>query len=684
MRGYLVGALLGAMAGVPELAERAAPRRVVVTGRVTDAASGAAVVGAEVAASRFNVAAVTDSAGIYHLSVRRAATASPSVLLRVKRIGYVGAEREVRLAGDTVRADFALQAAALQLQTQRVAAPPTPLEERGVTGSTATVTTEALQSSPRAAAAADAAAAPGRAITLASPATPSYAPPSTARSVPPHRTRGERGGWVLRDTTAAWNTEAYAHIVDNPFLDARGNPRSTFAIDVDRASYANVRRFLREGRLPPKDAVRIEELVNYFPYDYRAPRGDDPFAVHAEVAPAPWNPAHSLVRIGLQGRRVDAERLPPSNFVFLVDVSGSMRSPDKLPLVQESLRLLVDQLRPDDRVAIVVYAGAAGLVLPSTPGSRKARIREAIDALEAGGSTAGGAGIRLAYEVAREHHVRRGNNRVILATDGDFNVGVSSDAELVRLIEEKREQGTFLTVLGYGTGNLKDAKMEQLADKGNGNYAYVDGLQEARKVLVREMGGTLHAIAKDVKVQVEFNPRRVQSYRLIGYENRALRDEDFADDRKDGGELGAGHAVTALYEVVPVGAPRAGRESEPLRYQRRAARPETADGDELLYVKLRYKEPDGRTSRLLERPVLDRAGPPSRELTFAAAVAAFGMILRDSEHRGQATMSDVIAMASRSLGEDRDGDRAEFVQLAREARRLLGEDDEPVAVREER
>ena len=634
---------------------------------MTDAASGRAVEGARLSVDAGGTAALTGADGSYRLVVPAAGRAS-SATLRVRRVGYEQAERRVRLASDTVRADFALRAMATRLEAQ------------------AAVAKEGARTEARSdhVAAADAAAAPGRSITLASPATPSYASPSTARSVPPHRTRGERGGWVLRDTTAGWNTEAYAHIVDNPFLDARGNPRSTFAIDVDRASYANVRRFLREGRLPPKDAVRIEELVNYFPYDYRAPRGDDPFAVHAEVAPAPWNPVHSLVRIGLQGRRVDAERLPPSNFVFLVDVSGSMRSPDKLPLVQESLRLLVDQLRPDDRVAIVVYAGAAGLVLPSTPGSRKARIREAIDALEAGGSTAGGAGIRLAYAVAREHHVRRGNNRVILATDGDFNVGVSSDAELVRLIEEKREQGTFLTVLGYGTGNLKDAKMEQLADKGNGNYAYVDGLQEARKVLVREMGGTLHAIAKDVKVQVEFNPRRVQSYRLIGYENRALRDEDFADDRKDGGELGAGHTVTALYEVVPVGAPRAGREPEPLRYQRRAARPETADGDELLYVKLRYKEPDGRTSRLLERPVLDRAGPPSRELTFAAAVAAFGMILRDSEHRGQATMSDVIALASRSLGEDRDGDRAEFVQLAREARRLLGEDDEPVAVREER
>ena len=675
MRIYIVGALVGAVAGAPELQSRQT-RDVVLAGRVTDAESAQGVEAARVIVDRERARTVTDADGRYRVTVR--AARGEQVVVRVQRIGFERAERAVRLTRDTVRADFALRRGTAGLQAQVLTR-----EERRAAKVAATEGT----------AAADAAAtvAPQAATGAA---TPSYAPPPTANRM---RLRGDRGydpGYGRRPYAAvdsAFDTEAYAHIVDNPFLDARAHALSTFSIDVDRASYSNVRRFLAEGRLPPKDAVRIEELVNYFPYEYRGPRGREPFAVHTEVASAPWNRAHRLVRVGLQGRVVDAERLPPSNFVFLVDVSGSMQSPDKLPLVQQSLRLLVDELRPEDRVAIVVYAGAAGLVLPSTPGSRKARIREAIDALQAGGSTAGGAGIRLAYEVAREHHVRGGNNRVILATDGDFNVGPSSDAELVRLIEQKREQGTFLTVLGFGTGNLKDSKMEQIADKGNGNYAYVDGLLEARKVLVREMGGTLHTIAKDVKVQVEFNPARVQSYRLIGYENRALRNEDFADDRKDAGELGAGHSVTALYEVVPVGAPRAARAPEPLRYQEergddaerslRAERPARADGGELLYVKLRYKLPDGRTSRLLEHAVLDRVDRPSEDFTFAAAVAAFGMLLRDSEHRGSATMGDVVEMASRALGEDPDGYRAEFVQLAKEARRLLG--DEPVAARDD-
>ena len=565
MRIYLVGALLGVVAGTPELQThlaREAPD-VVLIGHVTDAASAQGVAAAQVIVDRERARAVTDADGRYRMTVGGVARGG-QVVVRVRRIGYAQVERLVRLSGDTVRADFTLQASATGLQAQVLAREEGRVGKAGSRGAVA-----------EAAAAADAAATsptPGSAVAPPPVRTPAYALTPQPRDLRLRRDRGyERDEQYTHPTydpaDAAFNTESYAHIADNPFLDARSHALSTFSIDVDRASYSNVRRFLAQGQLPPKDAVRIEELVNYFPYEYRAPRGREPFAVHTEVAPAPWNRAHRLVRVGLQGRVVDAERLPPSNFVFLVDVSGSMQSPDKLPLVRQSLLLLVDELRPEDRVAIVVYAGAAGLVLPSTPGSRKARIREAIDALQAGGSTAGGAGIRLAYDVAREHHVRGGNNRVILATDGDFNVGPSSDAELVRLIEQKREQGTFLTVLGYGTGNLKDSKMEQLADKGNGNYAYVDGLLEARKVLVREMGGTLHTIAKDVKVQVEFNPARVQSYRLIGYENRALRNEDFADDRKDAGELGAGHSVTALYEVVPVGAPRAARPPEPLRYR---------------------------------------------------------------------------------------------------------------------
>lgn len=475
------------------------------------------------------------------------------------------------------------------------------------------------------------------------------------------------------------DTEAYAAIDENPFLSVAANPLSTFSVDVDRASYSNVRRFLNEGRLPPRDAVRIEELVNYFAYDYPEPSGRDPFSVTTEVAPAPWNPRHELVRIGLKGKSVDLENMPPGNLVFLIDVSGSMNEPMKLPLLKEAFAMLVDQLRPQDRVAIVVYAGSAGLVLPSTPGSEKGRIQDALAGLEAGGSTAGGEGIRLAYRIAWENRIEGGNNRVILATDGDFNVGVSSDAEMVRLIEEKRKQGTFLTVLGFGEGNLKDTKMEQIADKGNGHYSYIDSSLEARKVLVGELGGTLLTIAKDVKLQIEFNPERVASYRLIGYENRMLRNEDFNDDAKDAGEIGAGHTVTALYELVPVGVDDAVKTGtiDPLRYGNGpavdAAKPDAiaaARGNELLFVKLRYKDPDGETSRLIEHPVKDSASAPSEDLRFAAAVAEFGLLLRDSKHKGSASFEDVKATAMRASGRDREGYRAEFARLVDIARTL--------------
>ncbi len=463
-----------------------------------------------------------------------------------------------------------------------------------------------------------------------------------------------------------FNTEAYDHIVENVFLGVAANPLSTFSIDVDRASYSNVRRFINQGQRPPKDAVRIEELINYFTYDYPDPDGDHPFSITTEVTDAPWNPIHKLVRIGIQGERVDTRDLPPSNLVFLLDVSGSMQSPDKLPLLKASFRMLVNELRPQDRVAIVVYAGAAGLVLPSTPGDEKGKILDAIEALEAGGSTAGGAGIVLAYKVAHENHIDGGNNRVILATDGDFNVGASSDAEMVRLIEEKRGQGTFLTVLGFGTGNLKDSKMEKLADHGNGNFAYIDNLMEARKVLVSEIGGTLLTIAKDVKIQVEFNPTRVQAYRLIGYENRLLANEDFNDDRKDAGELGAGHSVTALYEVIPVGVASRFeiRGVDSLRYQAPGKLAPTAVSPELLFVRLRYKDPDGTESRLIEQPVLDVRDEASTDLRFAAAVAGFGMILRESEYCGNDwTLADVLRLARSATGEDVEGYRAEFIRL---------------------
>jgi Ca-activated chloride channel family protein len=380
------------------------------------------------------------------------------------------------------------------------------------------------------------------------------------------------------------------------------------------------------------------------------------------------------VRIGLRGRPIDADALPPNNLVFLIDVSGSMESEDKLPLLKSAFRLLVNELRPQDRVALVVYAGNAGVVLPPTPGSQKDSILDAIDRLEAGGSTAGGAGIRLAYDVARQNFMPSGNNRVILATDGDFNVGVSSDAELVQLIEERREQGTFLTVLGFGTGNIKDSKMEKLADKGNGNYAYVDNLMEARKVLVTEMGGTLLTIAKDVKLQLEFNPTRVAAYRLLGYENRLLRDEDFKDDTKDAGELGSGHTVTALYELIPPGSPDLAKVPRPdsLRYTKTPPRTDAATSSELLFVKLRYKQPTGRQSREMTHVVADEVtATPSVDLAFASAVAEFGMVLRDSPHKGKSSLDQVIARAERSLGADQFGYRAEFVSMARMARDVL-------------
>jgi Ca-activated chloride channel homolog len=470
------------------------------------------------------------------------------------------------------------------------------------------------------------------------------------------------------------NTEEYGRITDNPFLETLRNPLSTFSIDVDRASYSNVRRFLTSNQRPPRDAVRIEEMINYFSYDYSDPPSGQPFSVTTEIASCPWNEKNWLLLIGLQGRRIDMRDLPPGNLVFLIDVSGSMEY--KLPLVKNALHLLVDQLRPQDHVAIVAYAGNAGLVLPSTPGSEKGRIAEAIDRLEAGGSTAGGEGILLAYKIAQESFVEGGNNRVILATDGDFNVGVSSDGELERLIEEKRRERIFLTVLGFGTGNVKDSKMELLADKGNGNYAYIDTLQEARKVLVQELGATLTTIAKDVKLQIEFNPSKVRAYRLIGYENRLLRAEDFHDDAKDAGEMGAGHSVTALYELVPPDGDLEIARVDPLKYQTSTVSEAASASPELLTLKLRYKEPDEEESRLLTQTVLDATTPitaASENLRFAAAVAELGLLLRESPYRSSASYNQVEAMASNALGDDREGYRTEFLQLVNAASRLAPE-----------
>ncbi|MBD2616057.1 VWA domain-containing protein [Nostoc punctiforme FACHB-252] len=494
--------------------------------------------------------------------------------------------------------------------------------------------------------------------------------------MPKTQAGGIRGGVAPEPQTGSrFNTENYNRIEDNPFHRVDNDPLSTFSIDVDTASYSNVRRFITQGELPPKDAVRIEELINYFTYNYPQPKDNRPFSVTTEIAAAPWNPQHKLVQVGLQGKRLESETLPPSNLVFLIDVSGSMDDPNKLPLVQQSLKLLVNKLRPEDRVSLVVYAGNAGLVLPATAGSQKSTILAAIDRLEAGGSTAGGQGIELAYKIAEQSFLKSGNNRVILATDGDFNVGVSSDADLTRLIEHKRDRGIFLTVLGFGTGNYKDSKMEQLADKGNGNYAYIDTLLEAKKVLVNDLRGTLFTIAKDVKIQVEFNPAKVQAYRLIGYENRLLQNQDFNDDKKDAGEIGAGHSVTALYEIIPTGMKSDVKlpTVDPLRYQRSGETASGEGGNELMLLKLRYKLPQDSTSQLITQTIQDDdlRADPSTNLRFAAAVATFGMVLRDSEYKGNANYDLVMKLATQGKGEDREGLRDEFIRLVEQSRGLI-------------
>jgi Ca-activated chloride channel family protein len=462
-----------------------------------------------------------------------------------------------------------------------------------------------------------------------------------------------------------YNTEEYDAIHEPGFRDAKRIPLSTFSIDVDAASYSNMRRFINNGQRPPVDAVRIEELVNYFDYDYSQPDTGDPFSVNMEIAPAPWNSKHKLVHIGLQGKVIPTDNLPPSNLVFLIDVSGSMSDVNKLPLVKSSLRMLTEQLREQDRVAIVVYAGAAGIVLEPTSGSNKMQIIESLERLAAGGSTAGGEGIRLAYALAKDNFVKGGNNRVILATDGDFNVGESSNASMERLIEDKRRDGVFLTVLGYGMGNYKDSKMEILADKGNGNYAYIDNILEAQKVLVNEFGGTLFTIAKDVKIQVEFNPAKVQAYRLIGYENRALKDEDFNNDKKDAGEIGSGHAVTALYEIIPVGVESSFFKIDELKYQKTVTTESATNSAELLTVKIRYKEPDGENSKLISNVLQDSntKKASSENFRWSAAVAGVGMLLRKSEFINGYTFEDAIMLAESARGQDERGYRIEFINM---------------------
>lgn len=470
------------------------------------------------------------------------------------------------------------------------------------------------------------------------------------------------------------NTESYQKINENGFINPTQEPLSTFAIDVDAASYSNVRRFIHNGELPPKDAVRVEEMINYFQYELNGPHNNDPVAIHSELSTAPWNPQHRLLRIALKAKSVETDKLPASNLVFLIDVSGSMADVNRLPLVKTSLKMLVDQLRDKDQVAIVTYAGAASLNLESTRGNQKMKIKDAIDALEANGSTAGGAGIKMAYKIAREHFIKGGNNRIILASDGDFNVGPSSDDAMEDLVSQERQSGVNLSVLGFGMVNLKDSKMEILADKGRGNYAYIDNLSEARKAIITEFGGTLFTVAKDLKMQVEFNPAHVQAYRLLGYENRLLGKEDFNNDQKIGGDMGVGHSVTAFYEIVPTGIkdPYIGN-VDPLKYQQQKANPVLSNSTEIATVKFRYKQPDGDKSALKQLVIPNKVADlekTSADFRFASAVAEFGMLLRNSEYKQQADYSKLIARAKDAKGQDDEGYRAEFIRLAEDARQL--------------
>ncbi|MBS6411558.1 MAG: von Willebrand factor type A domain-containing protein [Tannerella sp.] len=469
------------------------------------------------------------------------------------------------------------------------------------------------------------------------------------------------------------NREEYSHNAENRFKSPVKDPLSTFSIDVDAASYSNIRRFINQGEMPPKDAVRIEEMINYFNYNYPKPTGNDPVRITTEVGICPWNKTHRLVQIGLKAREIENQNLPASNFVFLIDVSGSMFGPTRLELVKSSLRLLVNNLREKDRVAIVTYCGDARVALPSTPGNEKQKIKDALETLTAGGSTAGGAGIKEAYRIAQKNFIAQGNNRIILCTDGDFNVGASSETELENLIESKRKSGIFLTVLGYGMGNYKDNKMQILAQKGNGNHAYIDNIQEANKVLVNEFGSTMYAVAKDVKLQVEFNPAKVQSYRLVGYETRMLNNEDFNDDTKDAGEMGAGHTVTALYEIIPTGTPgNIPGSVDPLKYQSQTnVNAQTSNSSELLTVKLRYKTPEEEKSKKIEKSVTDMGKDNvSPDFRFASAVAMFAQLLKDSDFKGEATYDKVIETANKGLSFDPEGYRAEFVRLVQRAKGL--------------
>ncbi len=633
-----------------------------IVGRVTDAITYDPIVGVNVLVVGTTFGATTDADGKFIIIGLPPGTYT----LRATQVGYAAIEmKDVKVETDKITPlDFKLSSSAVQLSGVTITADQQRINSL-TTSSTQTLAEKSIQSIPNVKSVEDV-------LKQQTGFT------KTGKNL---FLRGGRNNEVqylvdgvpvaskldrLQSQQRPFHTEEYDKINENEFLDVRQNPLSTFSIDVDNASYSNVRRFIQDGQLPPKDAVRIEELINYFTYDYPQPRNGHPFSITTEMSTCPWNGEHKLLLIGLQGKKIATENLPPSNLVFLLDVSGSMNEPNKLPLVKAAFRLLVAQLREEDKVSIVVYAGRAGVVLPSTYGDDKEEILHAIDQLQAGGSTAGGEGILLAYRIAQENFKKNGNNRVILATDGDFNVGISSDTELERLIEEKRELGIYLSVLGFGTGNYKDSKMEKLADKGNGNYSYIDNLKEARKVFVGQMAGTLFTIAKDVKLQIEFNPAKVKAYRLIGYENRMLAKEDFNNDKKDAGDIGAGHSVTALYEIIPSGGEIDLPEVDDLKYQDSRINRDAKRTNEILTVKFRYKPPKESESRLIVHPLEDEStelDETSNNFRWAASVAEFGMLLRDSQFKGSASFRDAFELAQDARGKDREGYRAEFIRL---------------------
>lgn len=638
-----------------------------VSGKITDD-NGSPVSSASIMVQGTNIGVVSMQDGAYTITV-----SDKNATLVFSSVGYIN--QQIKIKGRKI-IDVSLKSSSAELQEVVVIGYGSQ-KKKDMTGSTSTILAEHISGYH----------APPLDNMLQGKvagidiATPGNTANIRIRGISSQKGRKQRG--FYDQTAQDFNTEGYDNISENMFLKAADNPLSTFSIDVDAASYSNVRRFLNQGQLPPAGAVRIEEMINYFHYEYPQPQNDQPFSINTEIANAPWNKDHKLVLIGMQGKKIATGNLPASNLVFLIDVSGSMQGPNRLPLVKASMKMLVDQLREQDKVSIVVYAGAAGLVLKPTGGDEKTTIKDAIDKLEAGGSTAGGAGIKLAYNTAKEYFVKGGNNRVILCTDGDFNVGESSDDAMERLIENERKSGVFLTVLGYGMGNYKDNKMQKLADKGNGNHAYIDGISEAKKVLVNEFGGTLFTIAKDVKLQIEFNPAKVQGYRLIGYENRMLAKEDFNDDKKDAGELGSGHTVTALYEVIPVGVKsRFLKNVDPLKYQKNEAPfSKSHQTDEIMTVKFRYKAPDGDVSKLIEHPLKDdelSIGKASDNFRFAASVAEFGMLLRNSEFKAAASFDNIIKMARKAKGSDEEGYRAEFIRLVESAQMLAkGNKTEP-------